>query len=348
MDETSPPKAEQSRSSGRSRDWLWKVVVPIVVAVLGALFVGALTPVGQGLRELLFPTKAAVSGSVVVGGQPAADAHLTLDGEGAGSADDRGSFLLVGVGAGTHRLHLQAVGAQPRDFQFVVVRETAKLDVGVIELRPLVDLGYFRKLTPQQFSPVMDYDFTLWIIGDTEVVNRIQSVSYTLPAPLSSGPAVTRRSPRRSFCYRQAGELPFQELVAVGNAFATATAIVDLGDGQSFQVSALAANLRPPACPAKQGTQEGQPTPPLPPPPPPTPATTTPPPLTVVVPNVQCLSIDDAQAQLEAAGLEMQVAGEDFSDECEEGTVAQQDPAGGVGVSPGSTVRVVESLGPKP
>jgi hypothetical protein len=346
MDEKPPSAADR----GRGREWIGKLVVPVVVAVLGALLIGALTPVGDGLRELLFPTKAAVTGSAAIDGQPAPGAHLTLDGEDAGDADAAGAFLFVGVGKGTHLLQLEAVGAQTRNFEFVVEPETTRLDLGAIELKPLLQLGYVANVSPQlgpDPSAAVSYDLTLWIVGDTEVMNRIQSVSYTLPAPLPSEP-VTGRSARKAFCYSQAGELPFQDLFALGGSFTTATATVDFGDGQPFQLSAPPGALRPPTCSGMQGapppTMAPPPPPPSPttPPPPPPSPTTLPPPTTmvVIVPNVVCQGLEDARSELESLGLQVEVAEDKVpSSDCPDpGFVGQQNPEAEAVVEPGTVI----------
>jgi serine/threonine-protein kinase len=69
---------------------------------------------------------------------------------------------------------------------------------------------------------------------------------------------------------------------------------------------------------------------------------------TVVVPNVVCDSIEQAQNEITGAGLEFSRVASQFSDDCPEGTVAQQSPGGGAEVEEGSTVQVVESDGPEP
>ncbi|MGH2678808.1 MAG: PASTA domain-containing protein, partial [Actinomycetota bacterium] len=71
-------------------------------------------------------------------------------------------------------------------------------------------------------------------------------------------------------------------------------------------------------------------------------------PETVVIPNVVCQDIDEAQGTITGAGLGFDVTGERFSDQCPEGTVAEQNPAGGAEVERGTTVRVKESQGPEP
>src|SRR4051812_27820778 len=85
-------------------DWVSKIFIPVAVAVVGAVLVTALTPVGDRLRELLFPTKLAVPGSVTLDGDPARGAQLTLDGKRVDAANEAGQFILKDVGVGTHVL----------------------------------------------------------------------------------------------------------------------------------------------------------------------------------------------------------------------------------------------------
>ena len=69
---------------------------------------------------------------------------------------------------------------------------------------------------------------------------------------------------------------------------------------------------------------------------------------TVTVPDVVCDDIDEAQAEINDAGLGFLVVGKQFSDTCPDGTVAEQNPAGGTQVEQGTTVRVTESEGGEP
>ena len=69
---------------------------------------------------------------------------------------------------------------------------------------------------------------------------------------------------------------------------------------------------------------------------------------TVEVPSVVCDDVGQAESEVEAAGLVFNLIGSRFSDDCPEGTVAEQTPAGGTEVEEGSTVSVVESEGPEP
>jgi hypothetical protein len=92
----------------------------VIVLVLGAVLVTAFTPLGTSMRELLFPTRATVAGSVTVDGKPAVNVHLKLDGVDWGNTDAGGRFLLTEVGKGLHQLHLELVGATPTDEVFSV------------------------------------------------------------------------------------------------------------------------------------------------------------------------------------------------------------------------------------
>ena len=69
---------------------------------------------------------------------------------------------------------------------------------------------------------------------------------------------------------------------------------------------------------------------------------------TVVVPDVICDSIDQAQNEIVDAGLVFSRVASQFSDDCPEDTVTQQSPGAGAEVEEGSTVQVVESDGPEP
>jgi eukaryotic-like serine/threonine-protein kinase len=64
------------------------------------------------------------------------------------------------------------------------------------------------------------------------------------------------------------------------------------------------------------------------------------------VPDVINQSQDSAESEIEAAGLEMTVTGEEASSEIPEGNVISQEPQPGERAPRGSTVSVVVSTGP--
>jgi PASTA domain len=227
-----------------------QLVFPVIVAVLGAVLVTAFTPLGASLRELLFHTRATVAGSVSLDGKPAVSVHLKLDGVDLGNTDTDGRFLLTDVGKGQHRIHLELIGAKPRDEVFSVASGQTALQIGNLEMEPLVRLAYtpFVHLSSAQ---EFDYDITLWIIGDPDVLSRIKSVSYTLPTPLSSRP-VSGAGASHDFCYRQTGSISLQDSPLGTNSPVLALAVVDLGAGKQFQISAPAGTTQPPGCPAHQ------------------------------------------------------------------------------------------------
>ncbi len=171
-----------NRQPGASRpDWLSKLVLPIAAAVLGAILVTALTPLGDNLREVLFPTKADVTGSVSVDGRRAAGARLALDGEPAGSADDEGTFVIRDVGDGDHTLEIKAVSSKLKRQPFTLEQGASSHALGEIALTPLARLGY-EPVIGSSFEGIT-YDVTLWVITEDDVLDRITSVQYTLPSP---------------------------------------------------------------------------------------------------------------------------------------------------------------------
>jgi PASTA domain len=347
MDSGSPPPTE----TRRNRDWIWKVVVPITVSVLGALLIGALTPVGAAMRETLFPTKAFVTGRVVIGSQPAAGAHVTLDGNDERGTDADGKLYLLNVRAGTHILHVDAgAGASPASVEFSVDRGAVEKDLDVIQLAPLVQLGFFANIQfPIGFTLTGSYNITLWLVGEPDTMANIDSVTYTLPSPLSAS-GVRGGSRGESFCYRQTGPLDTSQ-IPLGGTFTAALATVGFSTGESIQLSAPPGQFSPPECEEKHGQPVGPPSPP--PsmtwsPPPQTSASmapsTIPPPSTATpesgVPNLICQRASAAKNMLTQAGLNPIFGGTmPILGECP-GTnrVVAQDPAPGTLFKPGDSV----------
>jgi PASTA domain len=310
--ESHPAGDNADRKLRKHPEWVSQLILPVIVVVVGAVLVTAFTPLGASLRELLFHTRATVAGSVTVDGKPAASVHLQLDGVNAGNTDTGGRFLLTQVGKGQHRLHLDLDSARPTDEMFSVTSGQTALQIGNIEMDPLVRFTY--TASADLSGPQVAYDITLWIIGDPDALSRIKSVSYTLPVPLSSRP-VNGTDARHAFCYRQTGSLPYNDFYG-NSAPVPAVATIDLGTGKKFQISAPASKAQPPDCPAHQAD-------------PASPASTTPssvqqpssppvqqssspaqpssssasPTAQPTVPNVIGLSVASAEASLQSAGF---------------------------------------------
>jgi beta-lactam-binding protein with PASTA domain len=193
---------------------------------------------------------------------------------------------------------------------FSVISGQTALQIGNIEMDPLVRFTYTASADP--LGPQVAYDITLWIIGDPDALNRIKSVSYTLPVPLSSRP-VSGTDARHAFCYRQTGSLPFNDFYG-NSAPVPAVATVDLGSGRKFQISAPASKAQPPDCPAHQAdpastTPSSARQPSSPPvqqsssPGQPSSSSTSPTAQLPTVPNVIGLSEASAEASLQSAGF---------------------------------------------
>jgi hypothetical protein len=351
--------SQESRPAGDNADkkerkipaWVLQIVFPVIVTILGAVLVTAFTPLGASLRELLFHTRATVAGSVTVDGKAAASVHLELDGVDEGNTDAGGRFFLTQVGKGQHRLHLELVGAKPRDDVFSVASGQTALQVGNLEMEPLVRLAYTPFVTLSS-AQEFDYDITLWIIGDPDVLSRIKSVSYTLPFPLSARP-VSGGGASHAFCYRQTGSLSAQGSPLGNNTPVLALAVVDLGGGKQFQISAPAGTTQPPDCPAHPAGLAGQSstTPPSgqqPPPaqgqqqsPSPTQSGSSSAPQTKVQ-SVIGDTAPQAEQILQAQGFEVQTAvtPAPANQPVPSGTVWSQNPAAGTSKPQGSTVQI--------
>jgi hypothetical protein len=343
VSEESPPNGSSADRPRRHYPrWVNQLLVPVTIAVVGTLLVTALTPLGESLRELLFPTRAAVTGSVLFSGQPVVGAGLRLDGVDAGATGGDGRFLLVSVGRGEHRLHVEMTGGKPLDHAFAVGKGETRLDLDAIEIEPLVRLGYVASVSPLVGALDVEYDLTLWIdADDPSVLNRIVSIAYTLPAPLPPDP-VAGGAPQQSFCYREAGRLAFGDLFPVGGAFGVAAAFVDLGDGQPFQITAPPGESLPsPTVNCQVHEPDSRPEPeqtppgpgPLPPPPGPSPSQPQP---MVSIPDLGGMPAEEAQTRLEELGLAVDVVRQ--PSDGTPGTVIGTDPAVGQTVAKGSTV----------
>ena len=167
-------------------EWVRVSIVPVAVAVM----IAALSPLGDGLRELLFPTKAAISGTVTLRGAPLPDATLQLDGRPAEDPDQTGSFLISDVGNGDHRLEAQLGESYRGSMQFRVKRGEAERRLDPLELRADVRLGYaILSLKETGKKDVYSYELVFWIKGEQSVLRRVRQVSYQLPAPMPGEPA---------------------------------------------------------------------------------------------------------------------------------------------------------------
>jgi hypothetical protein len=217
-----------------------KVVIPVVVAVLGALLVAVLTPVGDKVKELLFPTKVTVTGRVLVAGQPTGGVRLALDGNPIDSTDEQGEFVLEGVGKGAHRLALRKVGTWLRTYKFTVGATDKTLNP--IQLEPLVIVRF----VVDEGSPaaIIDYEAYVWLRGRPKAMKRVKSVRYTLPVWV--GRTAAKGAPQKPFCYAIAGEVDFGLLGQHSGDPVIAT--VKLRDGGRFKIAGVP-NLPGPAHP---------------------------------------------------------------------------------------------------
>jgi PASTA domain len=353
-----------------SQTWA-KIVVPVLVAVIAALVIAIVTPLGDNVKEFLFPTKATVSGLVRLNGAPAPGARVAV-GDHTANTDEGGTFALTGIGKGTHTLVADASAAKQTSVTFAVQKGDSTVPLDPIDLKPVVRLRYFRSLTqgafhlnPPPAPPMVDinYEIVLWIEGGPAAIKGVESVAYRLPAPLSSAPIVIGAAGRRNhFCYGTSGVLSSAHSNLTGTPLAVAHAVVNLGGGHSLTTSARAGEERPTFACHRFG--------PGPTPPPPTtttsapttttvptttpkptttstptttPTTTTTPTPLVAVPNVVGQSLASAISTLQGAGFQTSVVTVVSAEAA--GVVASQSPTVGAKVARGTVVRLNVSDG---
>lgn len=243
-----PPPPPRSGNTGNSEhkrgwpEWIRASIVPVLVAVA----VAGLSPLGDGLRELFFPTRASVTGAVTLRGSPLPDAALELDGRPVGATDENGSFVLARVGNGQHRLDAAFGGTYHASTQFSVARGAADLPIGALELRPPLNLGYaILALRATDKKNVFAYDLVLWVRGGGDVLRRVRQVSYRLPAPLPEDP-IPAGAAAAAYCYRQQGTLAYEGVAEP--KLDAATAMVRLDDGAAYSIPAGPNSTAPPQC----------------------------------------------------------------------------------------------------
>jgi hypothetical protein len=341
-DPSSPPQSP-------SREWTKNLIIPVLVAVVGGLLLVVFTPAGTWARELFFPTKASVTGIVELDGAAVPRAALTLDGDPSKSTtDDAGRFQLADVSDGRHTLRIEANGARPRDYEFNVQTGANSADLGVVKVDAYLRLGYFASVqgpTRPSGSPKVKYDVTLWLIGDDNAMREVQRVAYILPAPLPAD-QVAGADLSRAFCYRVNGSIPFEDLMVLGGAFATATANIELSGGRAFTVAAAPGSQQPAKCKAHKGSElkdevERQPFPGGNPGGNPNTNPGTP---KVTIPKVAGLTEGEAMARLVEVLLQPRSEPQP-SASVPEGTVIGTDPAAGAPVDQGDRVTVLVSSG---
>jgi PASTA domain len=335
VDSTSP------QPGGRRPDWLSKVVIPVLVAVLGAILVTALTPLGDSLRELFFPTKVDIKGRVAVENVPAAGARIAL-GDDVTRANDAGEFVLRDVGTGRHTLTIKSLNSKVQPVPVKVEEGDSDLDLHTIQLPPLSRLGV-DGLSGTAGPGGFTYDVRLWIDANSSFLRRIQSVQYTLQSPFPSEPVVPTSGAEEAFCLHE--NKTFQS-PSVERPFPTAK--VDLGNGQTFALVAVLGLTAPAGCSTGSSTGVASPPPGKPPPPPPRPPPPPPPPPSssnMQVPDVRTQLFDNAAGQLQGAGFA--VARRDVDSSQPKDTVIDQEPRGGSLLARGRTVTLFVSKGPK-
>ena len=235
----------EGRPAGGWPAWT-KTVATVAVPVMVAILVTALSPLGETLRELVFPTSAAGQGTIMLSGSPLSGAQILIDGEQEGASDSDGSFLITGLEKGEHELRVDALGARSHDSRFFVAQGSNSVDLGLIELTPSLRLAGDIQVALDVERLATDYDVAVWLEGDEEMLSRTTRVTYVV-SHLSATPttAIDRAA---KFCSRFAGSLALPDVPR-----GPVEAIVELNDGTSLRLALtelqqIEPGARPAAC----------------------------------------------------------------------------------------------------
>ncbi|MGH2692431.1 MAG: carboxypeptidase-like regulatory domain-containing protein [Actinomycetota bacterium] len=242
-------------AAGDEKSRVTKIVLGVAVPVVAAILVTAFTPLGDRLRELLFPTSSFVRGTIRMQDQPVAGARVVLDGrEEVRSASD-GAFVFGQVRAGNHELAVESLGARRHRSSFVVERRSERTSVGPIALTPAVRLagegsiGLPGPPDPRRSSFRLQYDLAVWLEADAGMSPAPTRVTYSFPSRLRGGP-VTVETRASKFCTQLSGTLELR----IGETLqGPIEAVVAFEDGRSLRLSTpvdqpLPGGSRPAGC----------------------------------------------------------------------------------------------------
>jgi hypothetical protein len=215
--------------NGEKSWWTSKLVIGPLVAGLTAVIVAVVTPVGENLRELLFPTLTVVEGFVQKGAKPVPRVKVVLDESTTVSTTDSGRFLFQNVSWGVHAYKVLSVNDQLLFYdQFSSKQGEKEKNLGVVSLDSVPTTRKSEEVKQQAISPAFvmerkqpDYrvellhratllqdsrtDFEsnthridVWIAAQDNVLSRIERATYYLH-PTFNPSVVSRYSPEDRF-----------------------------------------------------------------------------------------------------------------------------------------------------
>jgi hypothetical protein len=242
------PEASKPDEASRKRtsDWL-KRIATIGVPVLIAVLVTALSPLGDALKERLFPTSATAHGTVTLDGEPLAGADVLVDEAAPSATGSNGGFVVEHVGKGRHQLEISGPGIEAYHSEFVVPQGSRTVELGEIDL-PAAATVVADMRTPKPIgSDLYEWDLAVWIRASHEFLGRTNSVNYLNVAELINTP-VKANTRENLFCVQFVTTLPIGQIV-----FGGATAQVELSNGTELQlalddVQQVGNAVRPPGC----------------------------------------------------------------------------------------------------
>jgi hypothetical protein len=321
---------------------------PVLLVVIPALLITALSPAGEGLRELLFPTRVSVTGTLALpqGNFPNLAAVLDEETRVATTSD---TFTFEGVSKGSHVIAIEGSGLSRKAVPFTVGSRSDDINLGEVRVRPAIRLVGSLGL----LDTGLGVDAVLWIEGSRAALKEIKSVQYVTPS-MATAAAETTPIREEAFCTH----FVLEGLSAAGW---TPTARANYSGGGNVLVQFERTSTVGPSCslvvtipagssggfnnpggtgPAGGGGGAGG-------------STSPPPPLpSITLTDYTCLTVSSAENQLMQAGLEPVIGGTmPMLPQCPNtNRVVAQDPAPGTSLDVGDTVTLFTGVtgAPKP
>lgn len=245
--DSDPEPASASAPTKPSKSALTKFVLPVVLPVVIAILVTAFTPVGERLRNALFPSSSTVRGTVKVQNKPLAGADVSSGGKRV-TTDGSGVFVLGKVNQGDHVLVIQGIGVRTREVAFEVKRGSDATVLDGLEVQPSLRLagegsgGFDPVPSSASFGTFsISYDLTFWLEGDPDMLGRVSKVTYRFSDRIRPKPIDVTTAGNR-YCHRLKGTVQVKIGETVDGAVAVA---VSLKDGKTLELS-VAGDEKPP------------------------------------------------------------------------------------------------------
>jgi hypothetical protein len=181
-----PPPEAPDGLGGRLTAQVRAHIRPVLLVVIPALLITALSPAGEGLRELLFPTRVSVTGTLALPEGNFPNLAAVLDDE-TRVPTPSGTFEFEGVSKGNHVIAMEGSGLSRKAVPFTVGSRSDDIDLGEVRVEPAIRVvGHVSLLDTS-----LGVDAVLWIEGSRAALRDIKSVQYVTQSLAAAAPETT-------------------------------------------------------------------------------------------------------------------------------------------------------------